>query len=64
MSDRPEMKQAPGSRDSELPWVPPHVEPTKHDDPKLPRPSVQEDLGPHTPGQLGGEPSTGWSTEE
>jgi hypothetical protein len=64
MSDRPELKQAPGSRDSELPWQVPHSEPTKHDDPAIQAPDVQQDLGPNTPGVLGGEPSTGWSTED
>jgi hypothetical protein len=64
MSDRPEMKQAPGSRDSESPWVPPHSEPQQHDNPKIQAPDVQHDLGPDTPGVLGGAPSTGWDTED
>jgi hypothetical protein len=53
MSDRPEMKQAPGSRDSESPWVPPHSEPQKHDNPKYQAPDIEQDLSPTTPGVLG-----------
>jgi hypothetical protein len=64
MSDRPELRPAPGSRDSELPWVPPPSQPTKHDDPAIQAPDVRHDLGPSTPGVLGGVPSTGWSTED
>ncbi len=61
MSDRPEMKQAPGSRDSESPWVPPHREPQQHDNPKIQAPDTEHDI----PGSvLGGAPSTGWDTED
>jgi hypothetical protein len=56
MSERPEMKQTPGSRDNDLPWRPPHVEPTKHDDPGMTLPDVKKDLGPNA--QPGGKPST------
>jgi hypothetical protein len=45
---------APGTLDLNT-WKPPHVEPVQHDDPKVPVPSVKEDL----PGaQPGGRPST------
>jgi hypothetical protein len=65
VSDRPELKPAPGTLDGgDNNWAPPHSEPQKHDDPGMRRPSIQEDLGPHTPGVEGGQPSTGWSTEE
>jgi hypothetical protein len=64
MSDRPELKPAPGSRDSENPWTPPHVEPQKHDQPKYTPPTVEHDLAPDTPGVRGGAPSTGWETTE
>jgi hypothetical protein len=64
MSDRPELKPAPGSRDSELPWTAPHAEPTKHDETRIQAPDVKQDLDPHTPGQLGGEPSVGWQVED
>ena len=64
MSTRPELRPAPGSRDSELPWIPPHTDPTPHDNPKIQAPDVEHDLGPNTPGQLGGEPSVGWQTED
>jgi hypothetical protein len=63
MSDRPELKPAPGSRDSESPWIAPHSEPTKHDNPKLQAPDLDVDL-PGMPSQLGGEPSTGWAVED
>ena len=46
---------SPGSLDNPSTWRPPHVEPVQHDDPKVPVPSVKEDL----PGaQPGGRPST------
>lgn len=64
MSDRPELRQAPGSLDGGIGWVPPPSTPTQHDDPAMQAPDVQHDLGPDTPGVLGGAPSTGWSTED
>jgi hypothetical protein len=64
MSDRPERKQAPGSLDDPSTWAPPHAEPQQHDNPKYQAPDVRRDLGPNTPGVLGGAPSTGWSVED
>ena len=61
MSERPELKPAPGSRDSEIGWVPPPSQPTAHDDPAVQAPDTEHDI----PGSvLGGAPSTGWSTED
>jgi hypothetical protein len=63
MSDRPELTQAPGSRDSELPWRPPTSSPTAPGDPAMQAPDVDQDLPGMSP-KLGGAPSTGWSTED
>ena len=67
MSDRDPNGQTPyvpGSRDSEIGWVPPPAEPQQHDNPKIQAPDVRHDLGPSMPGVLGGGPSTGWATED
>ena len=55
---------APGTLDHLLPWRPPHSEPQPHDNPKIQAPDIEQDLGPNTPGVLGGAPSTGWDTED
>jgi len=61
LSDRPELCPAPGSRDAESPWVPPHNDPQKNDQPGYRRPDVPHDA----PGAIeGGKPSTGWETTE
>jgi hypothetical protein len=61
LSTRPELGQAPGSLDSEIPWTPTHTEPQKHDQPGYVRPDVEHDI----PGGIeGGKPSTGWETTE
>lgn len=63
MSDRPELKQAPGSLDDSTGWKPPPSSPTQHEDPGIQAPDLDVDL-PGMPSVLGGSPSTGWSVED
>jgi hypothetical protein len=54
----------PGSRDSEIGWTPPPSSPQKHNETRIQAPDIDHDLGPNTPGQLGGEPSVGWAPQD
>lgn len=62
MGDRRELRPAPGTLDGKT-WVPPPSSPTRHYDPAMQAPDLDVDL-PGVPSVLGGQPSTGWSTED